>query len=336
MNLQTPPRDEETAFFFPNMKKKKYAWMPFSWEVFSYMLIFFSSMIVMELSLEAANTSFNDLDALAAAVTLFQFGYCFFLPMVVTRGKVIETFPSTLRELLPYVKLSLLVFGATALSTRSVRYVSYPTKVVFKSSKLIPTMIVATLLNKKSKYGTMDYLAASLLCMGAAGFSFASKNDSTDDKNDGYYGIMLLCISITCDALVPNLQQKLMSSDGEKEGLSAPAVMINVNAVGFVGVSLYMIANGSFMDALSAGKENPYLFVYLNIIGVGLSSAVLAYTRLIKASSSVVAVGVATIRKIFTVLLSYIVFPKPINFMHIISLLCVFGGILVSSFSRRK
>ena len=40
-----------------------------------------------------------------------------------------------------YLMLSLLVSGATALSTASLLHVSYTTKVAFKSAKLVPTMV---------------------------------------------------------------------------------------------------------------------------------------------------------------------------------------------------
>jgi len=318
-----------------------------TWPILSNMLIFFFAMIVMELALEAATAMFSELKGLSSAVTLFQFGYCFSLPMLVSRGQVLETFPSTAPEFLPYIKLSALVFGATALSTQSVQYVSYPTKVVFKSAKLIPTMIVATLCNKGSKYGFFDYLAASCLCLGAAGFSFASKSHSSSDDNQSIYGISLLLTSITCDALVPNIQQQLMNPETKKNsvlggngipqsGLSAAAIMLNVNAVGFCGLFLFMLMTGSFMRTANATMSNPWLLFYLHVIGLGLSTAVLAYTRLIKASTSVTAVTVATVRKIATVLLSYIVFPKPLSVMQGSSLVLVFAGIVIGSFCKKR
>lgn len=320
----------------------------FTWPILSNMLIFFFAMIVMELALEAATRSFSDLKGISSAVTLFQFGYCFLLPMLVSKGKVFETFPSTAQEVLPYFKLSLLVFGATALATQSVQYVSYPTKVVFKSAKLIPTMVVAALCNKGSKYGVFDYLAASCLCLGAAGFSYAAKSSSSSDDNQSMYGISLLIVAIVCDALVPNIQQQLMNPDTKinsvigngkntsKTGLSAAAVMLNVNVVGFVGVTFFMIFHGSLMSTMNAAFFNPWLLFYLNIVGLGLSTAVLAYTRLIKASSSVTAVTVATVRKVATVLLSYIVFPKPLNMLQVSSLFLVFAGVVIASFTKKR
>ena len=97
-----------------------------NYSVVFFILVFFFAMIAHELAVEAVSTNFPELDSLASAVTLFQFGFCFLLPLILSRGKVCETFPRTLREILPYLRLSLLVFGSTGLATQSLKYVSYP------------------------------------------------------------------------------------------------------------------------------------------------------------------------------------------------------------------
>eukprot|EP00568_Trieres_chinensis_P011726 CAMPEP_0183316028 /NCGR_PEP_ID=MMETSP0160_2-20130417/53622_1 /TAXON_ID=2839 ORGANISM="Odontella Sinensis, Strain Grunow 1884" /NCGR_SAMPLE_ID=MMETSP0160_2 /ASSEMBLY_ACC=CAM_ASM_000250 /LENGTH=383 /DNA_ID=CAMNT_0025481723 /DNA_START=29 /DNA_END=1180 /DNA_ORIENTATION=+ len=324
-------------------------------ELAGYAAVFFLAMIVHEVALEAASTAFSHVDALTSAVTLFQFGFCFLLPVLVSGpGAVLETFPRKASDAVPYVKLSVVVFGATALATKSLNYVSYPTKVVFKSAKLIPTMVVARIVNPgSSKYGGLDYISAGLLCAGAAGYSFGSgpAGGGGGGGNTSAPGIALLTASVICDALVPNLQQKLMappmpqspvsvSTGGGKEanssGLSAAALMVNVNAVGFAGLLLYMVLSGSLVMSMQAALAGPALLLYLTLVGLGLSTAVLAYTRLIQGAGSVAAVAVATLRKVATVVLSYVIFPKALLRIHVISGLLVLGGVLLNTYSRQR
>lgn len=332
------------------------------WQIITYMFIFFIMMIGHEVALEAASTSFKELDSLASAVTLFQFGFCFLLPLITSRSDVIRTFPKTYKEILPYIQLSILVFGASGLATQSLKYVSYPTKVVFKSAKLIPTMIVSTFVTRtnKSNYTVLDYLSALLICLGAAGYSYNSGHSSnSDESHTSIYGVTLLSISIVCDAILPNLQQNLMMTHNQNHwlllpsslnnqqdktlysgavvaGLSAQAVMVNTNAVGFGSILVYMLLSGSLLDTVSTAMAYPLLLFYLVCVGVGLSIAVLAYTKLIHASGSVVAVAVSTLRKVVTVLLSYILFPKPILSIHMFSGLFVLIGVLIGSFWRKR
>lgn len=331
---------------------------------------FFGCMIIMELALEAANHEFPDLEALPYAVTLFQFGFCFFLPLALSRGASLSTFPKTIHESLPYLSLSLVVFGSTCLASMSVRYVSYPTKVVLKSAKLIPTMVVATIMQRgNNKYGMKDYLAAVLLCLGAAGYSWGSGSSAPRGDGASWFGITLLVISVCCDAFTPNIQQRLMSasSGGSSAlpttttvttlhyrssvrmictkltpiflpyglGLSASELMTNANGIGCVGLLVFMVGSGSLKEALLAAMSHPRLLGYLFTIGLALATAVLCYTQLIQQAGSVVAVAVATLRKVATIILSYIIFPKMLSKIHAVSGLLVLMGILISSHSKR-
>jgi len=331
---------------------------------------FFGCMVIMELALEGANESFRDLDALPYAVTLFQFGCCFLLPCVVSRGKSLATFPTSWTQAVPYISLSTVVFGSTCLATMAVRHVSYPTKVVFKSAKLIPTMIVATVLQPGTKsYTCLEYTAAALLCAGVAGYGWgggSSSSTSSTGQDSSVYGISLLLMSVFCDAFTPNIQQRLMASttatpveDGKtpnspkqgvsamlsallfprslNAGLSAGALMTNANGVGCLGLLLYMaVGNFTLIPTITTCISNPLLLMYLTVVGMALATAVLCYTHLIQQSGSVVAVAVATLRKVATVVLSYVVYPKPLSLVHVASGLLVLAGILLSTYSKQS
>ena len=299
--------------------------------IYLYMGLFFGAMIGHEVALEAASDSFSHLDALASAVTCFQMSFCVLFPLALSKGQGLENFPTTKQALLPYIRLSLLVFGATGLSTQAVRYVTYPTKVVFKSAKLIPTMAVATLWQGQ-RYSRLEYLAAVFLCAGAAGYSYGSGNSRADNDNssaEAAWGIALLIASALCDAVVPNYQKLLLN-----HGVPAEQLMINTNAVGTLAVFAYMLVTGQLFAIIQTCHEHPRLLFYLTCVGIGLSTAVWAYTKLIQATSSVVAVAVSTLRKVATIFLSYIIFPKPLLQIHIFSGCLVLTGMILSSVAK--
>ena len=356
----TPFRDNESTNVVSSSTPGASLWL------FSLSATFFLCMIVVELAMEAVTTSYSHLDSLTSAITLFQFGLCIGLGAAVEGPrKILKTFPKTPADLTPYIKLSSAVFGATALATHSLHYVSFPTKVVFKSVKLIPTMIVSTIMNERSKYGALDYLSAVMLCAGAAGFSYGSGKGGKH-QSDSSFGILLLVVSITCDAIVPNFSQKLMAppaysslpttetsstpsktspsccikstaaSDEGGLGLTAAELMANVNGVGFIALLAYMLVSGSLLSTFQTAASSPMLLFYLTSIGLGLSTAVLAYNKLIKGAGSVAAVAVATLRKVATILLSYIIFPKALLGIHIVSGLLVLCGIVISSYTRMR
>ena len=118
--------------------------------------------------------------------------------------------------------------------------------------------------------------------------------------------------------------------------MTAAELMVNLNAVVMIGLLTFMLLSGSLLDVVKTSIANPLLLGYLTLIGVGLSVAVLAYTQLIKSASSVVAVAVGTVRKVATVVLSYIVFPKPLLPIHVWSGMLVLAGVLLHSYSKKK
>jgi len=344
-----------------------------SGDVIKCIVLYFFSMIGEELALEAVTAEFSHLDSLASAVTMVSFGWCLVLPAIMTKGKALSKFPRSFQQLVPYVYLSVVIAAGTGLATHAVKYVSYPTKIVFKSGKLIPTMVFATIIHRKI-YGPREYAAAIMLCCGAAGYSYASSGSassaSATANNDNWKGILLLVTSVISDAAAPNLQKRFMTppakgpnpstavskdalplssssgsngssgspskhstseSSDQQAGLTASELMINVNSVGFFVLLVYMAVVGDLTPTVNASVRNPLLFWYLTAVGMCLASAVWNYTSIIRSSGSVIAVGVATLRKVVTFVLSFIVFPKPITYVHVLSGLLVLAGITLSS-----
>jgi len=359
-----------------------------------FVCIFFVGMIFHELAMESLTTSYVDFEHLTMSITMFQFGFCILLPLILSGRGVLRDFPSSMRELFTYIKLSAIVYGATALSTASLGFagVSYVTKVVFKSSKLIPTMFVGVIMERtglksarRKSYSPYDYAAAVMLCLGAVGFAYSPSKDGSDEDGDGKVeqarfgehgiGIALLSASVFCDAIVPNVQENLMQSGSaghgkaapsskesgdeeeiemqslvkgtndsdsttlprrEQKGLSSQSLMVNTNSVGFSCLVLSTLASSSLVPIVKHLVENQHSALMHLTVGCGLGAAVMSYMEIIKRSGPAVAVATATLRKIVTVILSYIVFPKQMTLTHIISGILVAGGMGISYVGRGK
>merc|ERR1719171_1465075 len=64
-----------------------------------------------------------------------------------------------------YAKLSVLTLTGMHFTNWSLKYLNYPTRVLFKSSKLLPTMAAGTIMQGR-RYSALEYLAASGLVGG--------------------------------------------------------------------------------------------------------------------------------------------------------------------------
>ena len=71
---------------------------------------------------------------------------------------------------LDYVKLSMFTMGGMYMTNASLMYLNYPSRIVFKSSKVIPVMIAGVFIQKRY-YTRLEYLSAVILVTGIVIFT---------------------------------------------------------------------------------------------------------------------------------------------------------------------
>jgi drug/metabolite transporter (DMT)-like permease len=88
------------------------------------------------------------------------------------------------------------------------RYLNFPTVVIFKSAKLLPVMFVNSVwLGRRQR--PLDVIAALMLCAGLALFSVS---DSKLHPDFHLKGVLLVLCSLGADACISNLQEATMRS----------------------------------------------------------------------------------------------------------------------------
>ena len=162
---------------------------------------------------------------------------------------------------------------------------------------------------------------------GSAGHSKAapSSKESGDDEE------------IEMQSLVKGTNSRsTLPKHNHQRGLSSQSLMVNTNSVGFSCLLLSSLVTSSFVPIVKHLVENRHSALMHLTVGCGLGAAVMSYMEIIKRSGSAVAVATATLRKIATVILSYIVFPKQMTLTHAVSAVLVAGGMCVSNVGRGK
>lgn len=165
------------------------------------------------------------------------------------RGRTESDAPAANRTVRRY--LALLVFAiALSQGTGSValQHVNYPVKVAFKSCKLVPTMALSRYIVRdgKTRYGMDDYVAALFMCVGLALLSAADLAAHSERATQAS-GIMLLIVAVCSDAVIPNLQEKLL------RGLKLPlgSMVVLSNAGSFLVVLAFVAATGELGAAVA-------------------------------------------------------------------------------------
>jgi len=209
-----------------------------------------------------------------------------------------------------YALLATLTSGGLYTTNVALKYVNYPTRLVFKASKLLPTMVVGTLLQGK-RYGRAEYFAALTLVVGMSLFSLG---DVDTPPSAGLVGVGLLLVALVFDALTSNFEERYFFRTANPS--SQAEVMQWSSIFGAVFALLPTAASGELGPALEHAREHPEVLTTIAIFsGAGYVSVVLVLV-LIKHFSASDAEIVKGTRKVLQIAASFYLYPKPLNWRY--------------------
>jgi len=229
-----------------------------------------------------------------------------------------------------YVLLALLQACVQGLTNLSMKYLNYPAKVMFKSSRVVATVVVGSLVQKK-RYPIKDWIVVLLLLMGLATFMNA---EIIASPHFDLRGVGLILVALGCDAIVLNLQDDLLKTYEAHQdeviffsflGSSMILLVINLVTGEFFRGSKYVLHHGG-------AKVFFEVFVFSAAGYLGLSCT----TAITKLSGALISSITTTSRKAFTLMLSFLLFPKPIVSQHVIGALFFFSGLALKAWKKRQ
>lgn len=210
------------------------------------------------------------------------------------------------------------------LSNTAIEYVSYPTQVAFKSSKPIPVMLAGILILGKS-YTWLEYVATVCLCLGLVLFTTGDMEMTSMEKVSFQpsVGVLLLCVALVVDGVIGNVQQKTFATHHV-----SPAEMI-MKTKGFAALLALGVCmmDGQLYVAFDFSRRYPESLIPVlaySICGVIGESFVMA---IIKRFGALAAVITTSVRKAFTMIISFFIFARPWTRTYLFAALLVWTGV---------
>jgi len=142
---------------------------------------------------------------------------------------------------------------------------------------------------------------------------------------------MLLVVAIACDAMVPNIQEKVLS--GTK--VMAVDMIMWTNLLSGMSTFIYTLLSGEFSAALSLFSSQPSVFFWLVAQAISGYCGLRCYLLIVEECGAVYAVVATSFRKILTIVLSFVLFTKPFTRRHFYALLLLQLGVGMTIYSRR-
>jgi len=241
--------------------------------------------------------------------------------------------PSRLTVIGLFVTLTVVLTISQGAGTAALQHVRMPVKVGFKCAKLIPTMLFGLCLTGR-RYSLLEYGSAVILCSGLALMSLADYFDqSADVKTQAAMvrGVQLLLLAVFCDALVPNVQEKLLGQ--LRITMDAMVFWSNLAALAVLIVSI--MASGELGRGLTFAAANPTVWSILATQAVAGYCGLCCYLGIVRSAGGVMGVVTTSARKGFTLCLSYLVFDKPFGPPHAAGMALLVLGLGLTVWSKQ-
>jgi adenosine 3'-phospho 5'-phosphosulfate transporter B3 len=254
----------------------------------------------------------------AEVIGVLAFSYLERVHLTTERGRV--------APLTAYPLLTLCLLASSSLSNMSLSYIGMPTKVVFRSCKLVPTMIIATVVNQK-RFHSYEYICALAICAGLVLFALADYE--IDPVQFNPMGLLLVSGSVVADAILPNAQEHLFHA-----GSSRLEVTVYSNFYSFVVMTIYTLGNGTLLQFGKVVCHNGTLALYFAVYTVLSYISISCYMNLVKRFGGVTAVVLTTARKAMTLVLSFVLFPKGFSWLYVHGSVLVLGAVMMASICK--
>ena len=203
------------------------------------------------------------------------------------------------------------------------KYVSFPTQTLFKSSKVIPVMLVGKFFHKKN-YPLIEYIEAIGITAGVALFMLtekAKKEHASGVEGDTVLGILILCVYVFCDSFTSQWQDRVYKT----YRVDQYQMMFGVNFFSLLFTSMNLLWTGEMGLSLAFLAANPAALA--NVLTLSLTSATgqlfIFYT--IKKFGPIVFTIMMTTRQMLSLTVSCVVFGHKLGGGAVLGTCVVFG-----------
>lgn len=221
---------------------------------------------------------------------------------------------------------------SSSIGLMSVPYVGYLLYTLTKSCKLIPVMLVYKLLYGK-KFPLYKYVVVGVVTTGVLLFTVFKTSKNHDIEVSGHFalGMLYLCTALLLDGLTNSTQDIIFT---KFDHLSGAHLMFILNFMSVWLNLFYFLSSGQLGPALQHIRQDPS--VLTSILSYGLCGSVgqiFIFFTLHK-FGAIVLITVTVTRKMFSMVISVLLFGHVLGMWQWVGLLLVFAGIAYEAYVK--
>jgi adenosine 3'-phospho 5'-phosphosulfate transporter B2 len=226
-----------------------------------------------------------------------------------------------------YFAISLSNVAATTCQYEALKWVSFPVQMLGKSFKMMPVMIWGIIISQK-KYTSTDWLVALGVTAGVTGFLLSGdiKAPSAEAGNS-IYGLLFLLSFLLFDGFTSTFQEKLF----KEHSTTKYNQMLYVNAGSTITSVTSLLITGGFAEALAFCGAHPAFMMDVSFLsGAAVGGQFFIYS-MVKDFGALCFAATMNVRQVASIIVSYLMYSKPISAMQIGCLVLVFSVLFYKS-----
>lgn len=214
----------------------------------------------------------------------------------------------------------------------ALKFVSFPTQVLAKASKVIPVMLMGKVVSKKT-YEYHEYITALMISVGVGMFLLTSGDVTRGtEKTTTIAGFLMLLGYMSFDSFTSNWQGELF----KQYKMSSIQMMAGVNMFSCLLTSVSLIEQGGFVECIAFMFNHPTFVVHAVILSLCSACGQLFIFYTIEKFGPVTFTIIMTLRQAFAILLSCIIYGHPLTFIGIIGILVVFAALFLRIYANQR
>ncbi|XP_078391494.1 adenosine 3'-phospho 5'-phosphosulfate transporter 1 [Cetorhinus maximus] len=212
----------------------------------------------------------------------------------------------------------------------ALKFISFPTQVLAKASKVIPVMLMGKIVSRKS-YEYWEYLTAMLISAGVSMFLLSNTQNKHPSTVTTFSGIVILAGYILFDSFTSNWQDALF-----KYKMSSIQMMFGVNLFSCLFTVGSLLEQGAFFQSLAFMLQHPEFAFHAGLLSICSACGQLFIFYTIGQFGAAVFTIIMTLRQAFAILLSCLIYGHSVTMVGGLGLATVFLSLFLRVYARSR
>uniref|UniRef100_A0A8C7WR24 Adenosine 3'-phospho 5'-phosphosulfate transporter 1 n=1 Tax=Oryzias sinensis TaxID=183150 RepID=A0A8C7WR24_9TELE len=212
----------------------------------------------------------------------------------------------------------------------ALKFISFPTQVLAKASKVIPVMLMGKIVSQKN-YEYWEYLTALLISVGVSMFLLSSSEDKHPSTVTTFSGVVILVGYIVFDSFTSNWQDNLF-----KYKMSSVQMMFGVNMFSCLFTVGSLLEQGAFFDSLAFMMRHSEFAFHAVLLSVCSACGQLFIFYTINQFGAAVFTIIMTLRQAFAILLSCFLYGHAVTVVGGFGVAVVFLALFLRVYARSR